>query len=198
MYARAQGLWGSPAPGSVDYDDVLMIDLGSIVPMVSGPKNPEEGVALGDAAGSFRAAFAAYRKGRAPTPASAASPLSPPVEDGSVVIAAITSCTNTSNPSVMVGAGLIAKRAVELGLTVPPHVKTSLAPGSKVVTAYLERAGLLPFLDRLGVRGRGVRMHHLHRQLRAAPAASEPTGPRPRPLRGGRPERQPELRGPGS
>jgi aconitate hydratase len=149
-YARAQGLWGSPAPGSVDYDDVLTLDLGSIVPMVSGPRNPEEAVALGDAAASFRAALASYQKGRSRAPENAAGPLSPPVEDGSVVIAAITSCTNTSNPSVMVGAGLIAKRASELGLEVPPHVKTSLAPGSKVVTAYLERAGLLRFLARLG------------------------------------------------
>jgi len=149
-YARAQGLWGSPAPGSVDYDDVLAIDLGSIVPMVSGPRNPEEGVALGDAPTSFRAALDSYRKGHPHLPASAGGSPSPPVEDGSVVIAAITSCTNTSNPSVMVGAGLIAKRASELGLKVPPHVKTSLAPGSKVVTAYLERSGLLPYLNRLG------------------------------------------------
>ena len=148
-YARAQGLWGSPAPGSVEYDDVLAIDLGSIVPMVSGPKNPEEGVALGDAPASFRTALESYRKGH-PATTAATSTLSPPVEDGSVVIAAITSCTNTSNPSVMVGAGLIAKRASELGLKVPPHVKTSLAPGSKVVTAYLERSGLLPYLDQLG------------------------------------------------
>jgi len=149
-YARALGLWGSPVPGSVDYDDVLRIDLASIVPMLSGPRNPEEGVPLPEAPESFRRALTSYRKSRpaarSPAPASA----TPPVEDGSVVIAAITSCTNTSNPSVMVGAGLIAKRACELGLRVPPHVKTSLAPGSKVVTAYLERAGLLPYLDRLG------------------------------------------------
>ena len=149
-YARALGLWGSPVPGSVDYDELLPIDLGSIVPMLSGPKNPEEGVALGAAPESFRTALTAYRKGRpAPTESPTVRP-SPHVEDGSVVIAAITSCTNTSNPSVMVGAGLIAKRACELGLSVPSHVKTSLAPGSKVVTAYLERAHLLPYLDRLG------------------------------------------------
>jgi aconitate hydratase len=149
-YTRAEGLWGSPEPGSVDYDDVLKIDLGSIVPMMSGPKNPEEGVPLGAAPDSFRSALTAYRKGH-PSKAEPPAPRpTPPVEDGAVVIAAITSCTNTSNPSVMVGAGLIAKRACELGLKVPPHVKTSLAPGSKVVTAYLERAGLLPHLDRLG------------------------------------------------
>ncbi len=149
-YARAQGLWGSPAPGSIDYDEVLSIDLGAIVPTVSGPKNPDESVALGDAPSSFRAALATYRKGRPPSSSPVAASATPPVEDGSVVIAAITSCTNTSNPAVMVGAGLIAKRARELGLEVPPHVKTSLAPGSKVVTAYLERSGLLPYLDQLG------------------------------------------------
>jgi len=149
-YARTQGLWGSPAPGSVDYDELVPIDLGTIVPMLSGPKNPEEGVALSVAPASFRTALATYRKSRPAAPTHDGAPPSPPVGDGSVVIAAITSCTNTSNPSVMVGAGLIAKRACELGLRVPPHVKTSLAPGSKVVTAYLERAGLLPYLDRLG------------------------------------------------
>jgi len=148
-YARAQGLWGASMPGSVDYDDVLTIDLSSIVPMVSGPRNPEEGVALSDASASFRAALGTYRTSH-PTVPAPATPNGPLVEDGSVVIAAITSCTNTSNPSVMVGAGLVAKRAWELGLRVPPHVKTSLAPGSKVVTAYLERAGLLSYLDRLG------------------------------------------------
>ncbi|HTT44635.1 MAG TPA: aconitate hydratase AcnA [Thermoplasmata archaeon] len=149
-YARAQGLWGSPSAGSVDYDDLLRIDLGSIVPMLSGPKNPEEAVPLAETPSSFRTALAGYRKGRPPSSSPSRGPSTPPVDDGSVVIAAITSCTNTSNPSVMVGAGLIAKRAVELGLSVPPHVKTSLAPGSKVVTGYLERAGLLPYLDQLG------------------------------------------------
>jgi aconitate hydratase len=152
-YARRQGWWGSPAPGTIDYDDVLQIDLGTIVPTVAGPRNPEESVPLERAPASFQAALAEYRKSR-PRPA-----VSPPhggarpadlVTDGSVVIAAITSCTNTSNPSVMVGAGLIAQKARALGLQVPPHVKTSMAPGSKVVTAYLERAGLLPSLDALG------------------------------------------------
>jgi len=147
-YARAQGLWGSPPSGTVDYDELLSVDLRSVVPTISGPRNPEESVPLADAAASFHGALAAFRKGR-PGTAAPDGP-SPPVSDGSVVIAAITSCTNTSNPSVMVGAGLIAKRARELGLAVPPHVKTSLAPGSKVVTAYLERAGLLPYLDALG------------------------------------------------
>jgi len=158
-YARTLGLWGSPEPGSIDYDEVLPIDLRSIVPTVSGPRNPEESVPLGGVPGSFRAALDAYRSSH---PRAAEGPRARPaadatgpgghatVEDGSVVIAAITSCTNTSNPSVMVGAALIARRANQLGLRVPPHVKTSLAPGSKVVTAYLEKAGLLPELDRLG------------------------------------------------
>ncbi len=150
-YARATGLWGAPAPGSVDYDDVLRIDLGAVVPSVAGPRNPDESVSLGDAPLSFQRALAAYRKEH---PARSRAPRAPgapaPVTDGSVVIAAITSCTNTSNPSVMVGAGIMARRALELGLAVPPHVKTSLAPGSKVVTSYLERAGLLAPLAKLG------------------------------------------------
>ncbi len=174
-YARAQGWWGAPAPGSVDYDRVLRIDLGAVVPSMSGPRNPEETVALDRVPDSFARALAAYRTAHPRSPNGAAShpypsddPMHPfdghldralaggptpsvtPVADGSVVIAAITSCTNTSNPSVMVGAGLIAKRAIELGLSVPPYVKTSLAPGSKVVTSYLERAGLLRYLDGLG------------------------------------------------
>ena len=148
-YARATGLWGSPAPGSIDYDELERIDLGSIVPTIAGPRNPDEWIALPDAPAAFRKARDDYRKGR-PSPTPAATGDGVPVDDGSVVIAAITSCTNTSNPSVMVGAGLIARRAVELGLSVPPHVKTSLAPGSKVVTAYLERSGLLAPLEQLG------------------------------------------------
>jgi aconitate hydratase len=150
-YARAAGLWGSPAPGSIDYDDRFEIDLGTIVPSVAGPRNPDESVPLGDVPLSFSKAVAAYRDGRpARAKVGVASDGDATVRDGSVVIAAITSCTNTSNPSVMVGAGLIARKATELGLSVPPYVKTSLAPGSKVVTAYLERAGLLDPLARLG------------------------------------------------
>jgi aconitate hydratase len=175
-YARAQGLWGSPEPGAIDYDSVVQIDLGSVVPSVAGPRNPEESVALGSVPASFRSALEGYRTAHPrtangagtptypaddplhpyngernrPVPAAAAGEASSPVEDGAVVIAAITSCTNTSNPSVMVGAALIARKANALGLRVPSHVKTSLAPGSKVVSAYLERAGLLTELDRLG------------------------------------------------
>ncbi|HYA10605.1 MAG TPA: aconitate hydratase AcnA, partial [Thermoplasmata archaeon] len=173
-YARLCGLWGSPAPGTIDYADVVRIDLGEVEPTVSGPRNPEESVGLSEVPSTFRKALGAYRAAH-PRAASGPGrsypsddPLRPfdgeldrpspsggpggsrPVDDGSVVLAAITSCTNTSNPTVMVGAGLLAKKAVELGLSVPPHVKTSLAPGSKVVTDYLRRAGLLPYLERLG------------------------------------------------
>ena len=147
-YARATGLWGSAAAGSVDYDATLSIDLGAVVPTVAGPRNPEESVPLDAAAESFHRGLASYRASH-PARASAGAGR-PALEDGAVVIAAITSCTNTSNPSVMIGAGLIARRARELGLRVPGHVKTSLAPGSKVVTDYLARAGLLDDLAALG------------------------------------------------
>jgi aconitate hydratase len=148
-YAKATGLWGSPAPGSIDYDDGLAIDLGAIVPSIAGPRNPDESVALGDAPLAFQRSLASYRQEH-PAKAAAGAADGAPVSDGSVVIAAITSCTNTSNPSVMVGAGLIARKAVDLGLSVPPHVKTSLAPGSKVVTSYLEKAQLMEPLAKLG------------------------------------------------
>ncbi|HTS32325.1 MAG TPA: aconitate hydratase AcnA [Thermoplasmata archaeon] len=149
-YARATGLWGSPPVGSIDYDRVVRLDLGSVVPTISGPRNPEESVALSDAPASFATSLAGYRKGHPGPVGGVAAERDPPVDDGSVVIAAITSCTNTSNPSVMVGAGLIARSALAAGLRVPPHVKTSLAPGSKVVTAYLEKAGLMQPLADLG------------------------------------------------
>ncbi len=149
-YARATGTWGSPEPGAIDFDDTLVIDLGSIEPTVAGPRNPEESVPIASAPRSFRTALDAYRASH-PRPKGPAAPNgSPRLEDGSVVIAAITSCTNTSNPSVMLGAGLLARRALELGLSVPPYVKTSLAPGSKVVTDYLAKAGLLEPLAQLG------------------------------------------------
>jgi len=147
-YAELQGLWNTGALSELRFDEQIDIDLGSIVPTIAGPKNPEESVALADAAPSFRAAQAAYRADHPPTNGHPTGTV--PISDGSVVIAAITSCTNTSNPSVMIGAGLIAQRAHDLGLTVTPGVKTSLAPGSKVVTEYLRRSGLLVPLAALG------------------------------------------------
>ncbi|MGI0132475.1 MAG: aconitate hydratase AcnA [Thermoplasmata archaeon] len=147
-YARAQGLWHDPTDATREYADHVTIDLGTIVPTIAGPRNPEESLPVSEAPRSIRRAIDAYRTEH-PAKATAAAP-DGGVHDASVVIAAITSCTNTSNPSVMVGAGLIARRAHELGLSVPPYVKTSLAPGSKVVTAYLEKAGLLQPLADLG------------------------------------------------
>jgi aconitate hydratase A / 2-methylisocitrate dehydratase len=147
-YAHLQGLWDTGALAHIDYDELVEVDLGKIVPTVSGPKNPEESVPLSKASESFRSALAEYRSGH---PVRAApTGTDTPVQDGKVVIAAITSCTNTSNPAVMIGAGLIAERAVQLGLRVPAGVKTSLAPGSKVVTDYLRAAGLLVPLATLG------------------------------------------------
>ncbi|HEV8220218.1 MAG TPA: aconitate hydratase AcnA [Streptosporangiaceae bacterium] len=173
-YAKEQGLWhqpGSPAR----YSEQLTLDLGTVVPSVAGPKRPQDRVALTDAKNAFREALGGYvsapslDNGLAGTfPASdpvASEPASGPsspvpvtlddgtevtIDHGAVVIAAITSCTNTSNPSVMVGAALVAKKAVEAGLSRKPWVKTTLAPGSKVVMDYYERAGLTPYLEKLG------------------------------------------------
>ena len=173
-YAKEQGLWHEP--GQVArYSEELSLDLSTVVPSLAGPKRPQDRVALADAKTSFRDALGAYvsepslDNGIAGTfPASdpvssspegrASSPVRVTLDDGtqtsvdhgSVVIAAITSCTNTSNPSVMVGAALLAKKAVEAGLARKPWVKTTLAPGSKVVMDYYERSGLLPYLEKLG------------------------------------------------
>ncbi|MCI4325648.1 MAG: aconitate hydratase AcnA [Thermoplasmata archaeon] len=145
-YARATGTWREASTPEPEFRDIVEVDLNRIESTVSGPKNPEQSVRIADAPASFHAALAEYRNGH---PRGTASVPGGP-GDGAVVIAAITSCTNTSNPSVMVGAGLMAQKATELGLTVPTWVKTSLAPGSKVVTAYLDRAGLLAPLAQLG------------------------------------------------
>jgi aconitate hydratase len=146
-YAKRVGLWSVEDLAPSSFDDHLEIHLDEIVPTISGPRNPEESVALAKAPAAFRLNLEAFRREH-PMPANAPPPNG--VRDGSIVIAAITSCTNTSNPTVMIGAGLIAQRAVERGLRVPSYVKTSLAPGSKVVTAYLERSGLLAPLEKLG------------------------------------------------
>ncbi|HTT08075.1 MAG TPA: aconitate hydratase AcnA [Gammaproteobacteria bacterium] len=151
-YAQAQGMWWTPDAPEAEYTDVLHLDLGTIKPSLAGPKRPQDRVLLEDVKANFRKAFEAEQKLR---------PSAGPVEvtdrgqvftlkDGAVVIAAITSCTNTSNPSVLIGAGLLARKARKLGLTSQPWVKTSLAPGSKVVTEYLKKAGLLEDLEALG------------------------------------------------
>jgi len=206
-YYQAQGLWGIPQKGQVDYSQDLDLDLGSVVPSVAGPKRPQDRIELPKLKNEFVTAFArpvtengfgkpaaelaktvhvsanghghSHPGGGSQEPVSAAraaacatnpateremtnnrptpDPVSPPVprlegdiRHGSVLIAAITSCTNTSNPSVMLAAGLLAKKAVERGLSVNPVVKASLAPGSRVVSDYLDRAGLQPYLDQLG------------------------------------------------
>jgi len=155
-YFKAQGLYGMPRPGEIDYTKVLALDLASIKPSLAGPKRPQDRIELGNLKAKFTELFAkpVAENGFAKRPADLAMRVNTAkgfdVGSGDVLIAAITSCTNTSNPSVLIAAGLLAKKASERGLTVQPHIKTSLAPGSRVVTDYLTRAGLLPYLEKLG------------------------------------------------
>ena len=203
-YFRAQGLFGVPQAGEIDYSQVVRLDLGDVTPSLAGPKRPQDRIELGQVASQFKSLFSkpAAENGfnqpaavlgtrhhvrttqdpmldkvpeNPPTPAGAARPVmemegnkptlaaaqaeatapakaAPEITigNGDVLIAAITSCTNTSNPSVLLAAGLLAKKAVEAGLKVQPHIKTSLAPGSRIVTEYLTETGLLPYLAKLG------------------------------------------------
>jgi aconitate hydratase len=151
-YAQAQGMWWTAQALEADYSDVLHLDLGSILPSLAGPKRPQDRVLLSDMKANFREAFAAEQPTR---PSKGPATLTDrgqtyQLKDGAVVIAAITSCTNTSNPNVLIGAGLLARKARALGLKTQPWVKTSLAPGSKVVTDYLAKAGLIEDLEYLG------------------------------------------------
>ncbi|HML18530.1 MAG TPA: aconitate hydratase AcnA [Bryobacteraceae bacterium] len=141
-YAKEQGLFHAAGAPEPEFNDTLSLDLSTVVPSLAGPKRPQDRINLPDVKQNFLTAL-----GAAPKSAQLAS--NGPIYDGSVVIAAITSCTNTSNPSVMIAAGLLAKKAVERGLDAKPWVKTSLAPGSKVVMDYLNDAGLIPFLEKL-------------------------------------------------
>jgi aconitate hydratase len=155
-YAKEQGLWHEPGTaGSARYSEELTLDLATVVPSLAGPKRPQDRVALTDAKTAFREALGSYVSAAGDRPSEPAEVTlddgtRTSVDHGSVVIAAITSCTNTSNPSVMVGAALVAKKAVEAGLGRKPWVKTTLAPGSKVVMDYYARAGLTPYLEKLG------------------------------------------------
>jgi aconitate hydratase len=160
-YAKAQGLFRSASSPDALYSEEIEVDLGKIEPSLAGPRRPQDRVPLTRAKVGFQkaleslAAAAAKSSSAVATPrsAAAATAIAEPageIDHGAVVIAAITSCTNTSNPSVLVAAGLLAKKAVERGLKTKPWVKTSLAPGSKVVTEYLRKSGLQPYLDRLG------------------------------------------------
>ncbi|HUL74278.1 MAG TPA: aconitate hydratase AcnA [Vicinamibacterales bacterium] len=155
-YAKAQSMFRTDATPDAAYSDTLSLDLHTVEPSLAGPRRPQDRVALTAAKTSFASALPDLLKGVKKPAAGGASSnpaavaVATQLEHGSVVIAAITSCTNTSNPSVMIGAGLVAKRAVELGLKSKPWVKTSLAPGSKVVSEYLAKSGLQPYLDTLG------------------------------------------------
>ena len=149
-YAKAQGLWREPGAAEATYSDTLSLALDSVVPSLAGPKRPQDRVAMKDMRHAFDEALdlqgrAASRDLRVPVPGTDYD-----LGHGDVVLAAITSCTNTSNPAVMIGAGLVARKALARGLTVKPWVKTSLAPGSKVVTEYLEKTALQADLDALG------------------------------------------------
>jgi len=145
-YSKEQGLW---ADDNIIFSDTLNLDMSKVVPTISGPKRPQDKVLLTESAKSFSKVFKENTNRQNPKeePVSGADFK---LEDGDIVIAAITSCTNTSNPNVLIGAGLLAKKAIEKGLQVKPWVKTSLAPGSQVVTDYLEKAGLNKYLDELG------------------------------------------------
>jgi len=170
-YAKAQGLFRTVRDADPVYSEVIELDLATIEPSLAGPKRPQDRVPLTHAKSGFQSALggmrAALKKAETPSTIQAKAVMTgegavavvdaPPhtavehlIDDGAVVIAAITSCTNTSNPSVMIGAGLLAKNAVERGLSRKPWVKTSLAPGSKVVTEYLTKSGLMPYLEQLG------------------------------------------------
>jgi len=148
-YAKAQGLWHEPSKEPV-YSEYLELDLADVVPSLAGPKRPQDRVVLSEAAQSFAEALRTYTEDAARTASLQLEGQDVTIGHGAVVIAAITSCTNTSNPSVMLGAALLAKKAVEAGLTRKPWVKTTLAPGSQVVTDYYEKSGLLPYLEKLG------------------------------------------------
>ncbi len=141
-YTKEQDLFRSDDTPDPQFTDTLELDLGAVEPSLAGPKRPQDRVPLAQVRASFHKVLADQKTDHRPPTTD--------LRHGAVVIAAITSCTNTSNPSVMLGAGLLAKKAVERGLKAAPHVKTSLAPGSKVVTEYLKEAGLLPYLEQLG------------------------------------------------
>ncbi|WP_028313040.1 aconitate hydratase AcnA [Derxia gummosa] len=155
-YFRAQKLFGVPMAGDIDYTKVVTLDLGTVTPSLAGPKRPQDRIEITNLSSSFSELFSkpvsengfnqpADKLGQTFTTDDGIA-----LRNGDVLIAAITSCTNTSNPSVLLAAGLLAKKAVEAGLKVKKHVKTSLAPGSRIVTEYLDKAGLLPWLSKLG------------------------------------------------
>ena len=155
-YYQAQGLWGIPQKGQIDYSQVVELDLSTVVPSVAGPKRPQDRIELQNLKSSFTGSFSkpvtenGFGKKAEDFASVSAEVGGSKIGHGSVLIAAITSCTNTSNPTVMLAAGLLAKKAIEKGLKLNPSVKSSLAPGSRVVTDYLNKTGLQTYLDQLG------------------------------------------------
>lgn len=155
-YFKAQELFGVPKAGDIDYTKTLTLDLGTVAPSLAGPKRPQDRIEIGNVKSTFTDLFSkpvaenGFNKKAADLSAEYTAGEKVKLHNGDVLIAAITSCTNTSNPSVLLAAGLLAKKAVEAGLTVAPHIKTSLAPGSRIVTEYLTKTGLLPYLSKLG------------------------------------------------
>jgi aconitate hydratase len=155
-YFRAQKMFGIPAAKDIDYSELLSLDLSTVTPSLAGPKRPQDRIEIGHVADTFAQLFSApaaangfnQPAAKLATPVKTSDGLA--LKNGDVLIAAITSCTNTSNPGVLLAAGLLAKKAVKAGLKVDKHIKTSLAPGSRIVTQYLEKAGLLPYLEQLG------------------------------------------------
>jgi len=155
-YWKAQKMFGVPKAGDIDYTSVVSLDLGSVAPSLAGPKRPQDRIEITHLSSKFGELFSkpVAENGFNQPADKLAQPFKTEsgleIRNGDVLIAAITSCTNTSNPGVLLAAGLLAKKAVEAGLKVQPHIKTSLAPGSRIVTEYLEKAGLLPYLEKLG------------------------------------------------
>jgi len=155
-YFKAQGMYGIPKAGQIDYSQTLELDLAKVMPSLAGPKRPQDRIELDKVKSTFTGLFSkpvnenGFNKKAGELGKAYRTFDGVEIRNGDVLIAAITSCTNTSNPGVLLAAGLLAKKAVELGLKVKPHIKTSLAPGSRVVTEYLTKAGLLPYLEKLG------------------------------------------------
>ncbi|NRO96120.1 aconitate hydratase AcnA [Paraburkholderia sp. NMBU_R16] len=155
-YFKAQQLFGIPKAGQIDYTKVVTLDLATVAPSLAGPKRPQDRIEIGHVKSTFADLFSkpvgenGFAKKPADLDAQYRTSNGISLKNGDVLIAAITSCTNTSNPSVLLAAGLLAKKAVEAGLTVAPHIKTSLAPGSRIVTEYLTKTGLMPYLSKLG------------------------------------------------
>ncbi len=155
-YFKAQKMFGVPMAADINYSQLVKLDLATVVPSLSGPKRPQDRIELGQVARKFTQLYSAgpsdngFSQPADKLAATFKTPSGLEIKNGDVLIAAITSCTNTSNPGVLLAAGLLAKKAVLAGLTVKKHVKTSLAPGSRIVTEYLEKAGLLPYLEKLG------------------------------------------------